>query len=759
VPNPLRIDPTRTITLRRRYMTATRVRIARLRAAVVALVGTEDAFGLTPRTPLAFNARFTFRTDTEKVQDFREWLQREVDAGVLGPPGAVAPWNLEYIESAYKQGAMRAYIDTRAADLASDESFYAGGKAEFLNSAFAAPETTSKIRLLATRAFNDLRGVTDAMGTQMNRQLAAGIAHGTGPREVAREMANSIDTLTRTRALLIARTEIIRAHAEGQLDSFERLGVSKLGLQAEWLAAQDDRVCPRCSAMHGKVLTVEEARDMIPLHPNCRCAWKPHIEVPADLLEEERRRAAGIFDKPKKEATPTEQKNQKAAGATRHAEHLAELGIPLEFDGGVLTKDTIDGILKSRGVAAGWDGLNATGKAKFADSKQAATQLRYLEDPSDLLYATERRRLTPYTGRSDIRAKWSKKPATTIDVGHAAERAETLDTDHAKQLLAEGIKIEFDGGALSRQTIDDILKARGVTDGATGFNDVGQIILDMKTAHLQLESLINPRYLLKPESAEKLTGYLGVRARHRERLNSFDKPQLKRADLHGLTRGPEESEYAFQLRMGDTLKPIIAERAKVLEEAHHGMTYTEKLHSIVVDDVIVQWDDEEAGARDMVAMFLTKQTEVPRRIWNSNEYIVFTKQRNKEDELWAVKYKQPGFVSAATGGDGGIVVYGNRFLDNHTYYHETAHNAAKQVWGSVVPPSQTEFHKLLDVDDTTGRVANAVSTYGKNNTTEAWAEAAAEALSGLTIGGSIVKDPKNPQLQAARRFFKIEEIE
>jgi len=81
------------------------------------------------------------------------------------------------------------------------------------------------------------------------------------------------------------------------------------------------------------------------------------------------------------------------------------------------------------------------------------------------------------------------------------------------------------------------------------------------------------------------------------------------------------------------------------------------------------------------------------------------------------------------------------------------------VWGSVVPPRQTEFHKLLDVDDTTGRVANAVSTYGKNNTTEAWAEAAAEALSGLTIGGSIVKDPKHPQLQAARRFFKIEEIE
>jgi len=188
------------------------------------------------------------------------------------------------------------------------------------------------------------------------------------------------------------------------------------------------------------------------------------------------------------------------------------------------------------------------------------------------------------------------------------------------------------------------------------------------------------------------------------------------------------------------------------------MTDAEMLHSVVVDDVIVQWNDGVLGARATVAQFLLEHTKTPAPLWHANERVVFTRQANNEDPVWAVEYDDPYFVSEATGGDGTIVVYGGRVLDNHTYYHETAHNAATQMWGSVVPPRQTEFHKLLKVDNTTGRVANAVSVYGQNNATEAWAEAVAEAFSGGTIIGTSVKDPKHPQLQAARRQLKLKEL-
>jgi hypothetical protein len=61
----------------------------------------------------------------------------------------------------------------------------------------------------------------------------------------------------------------IHAHAEGQLDAFDRLGIKDLGIQAEWSTAGDERVCPLCQGYEGKIMPISEARGMIPLHPNC----------------------------------------------------------------------------------------------------------------------------------------------------------------------------------------------------------------------------------------------------------------------------------------------------------------------------------------------------------------------------------------------------------------------------------------------------------------------------------------------------------
>jgi len=46
-------------------------------------------------------------------------------------------------------------------------------------------------------------------------------------------------------------------------------------LMAEWQTAGDERVCPLCEPLDGTVMTIEEARGLIPRHPNCRCMWVP----------------------------------------------------------------------------------------------------------------------------------------------------------------------------------------------------------------------------------------------------------------------------------------------------------------------------------------------------------------------------------------------------------------------------------------------------------------------------------------------------
>lgn len=285
-------DPSRTTVFRRKFVADVNKRFRWLKGEIIRLIVTEDSFGLKERKPLQLNEDFVFETDDRKLAAFQKWLKQKTDVGILevvGDASPQKPWTGTYVESAYKKGVVRAYVDANKQKLDSAAGFIQGSKAQFLQGAFAAPETVSKIQLLATRSFENLKGITATMSGQLNRIFADGLSAGKNPVVIASEINNTIDKIGAVRARTLARTEIIHAHAEGQLDSFERLGVEELGLMAEWSTAGDDRVCPQCAAMEGVILSVKEARGLIPLHPNCRCVWIPAAE---DIT---RKRNSGLY--------------------------------------------------------------------------------------------------------------------------------------------------------------------------------------------------------------------------------------------------------------------------------------------------------------------------------------------------------------------------------------------------------------------------------------------------------------------------------
>lgn len=103
-------------------------------------------------------------------------------------------------------------------------------------------------------------------------------------------LTNRINNIVgdKLRAEKIARTESVRAHAEGLLLDFE----DKLIEKVKWTAIPDTHICTNaelssraiaentakigfgsCDAANGKTFTITEARGKIPLHPNCRCSW------------------------------------------------------------------------------------------------------------------------------------------------------------------------------------------------------------------------------------------------------------------------------------------------------------------------------------------------------------------------------------------------------------------------------------------------------------------------------------------------------
>jgi hypothetical protein len=164
-------------------------------------------------------------------------------------------------------------------------------------------ETRRAIRTVVARAFNEgitprdtarllrpMIGLTERQATAVvNRQLRL-VKAGWSVTDVSRLTARYAEQLRRRRALTIARTEIIRAEADGALASWRQAQQSGLLSQAArkiWTVSDDDRLCPFCAPLDGATATLDGEFSTgltkvqgPPLHPNCRCAIAVDIPVP-----------------------------------------------------------------------------------------------------------------------------------------------------------------------------------------------------------------------------------------------------------------------------------------------------------------------------------------------------------------------------------------------------------------------------------------------------------------------------------------------
>lgn len=80
------------------------------------------------------------------------------------------------------------------------------------------------------------------------------------------------DRTKRRRARTIARTETADVQNAGYIDSLDELGV----VEAEFSVSPSE-VCPICESMDGNIYPIKEARNVITVHPNCRCAMLPIV--------------------------------------------------------------------------------------------------------------------------------------------------------------------------------------------------------------------------------------------------------------------------------------------------------------------------------------------------------------------------------------------------------------------------------------------------------------------------------------------------
>lgn len=114
--------------------------------------------------------------------------------------------------------------------------------------------------------------IAPAATEQARQAIIDGLALGNHPRLVADALQNALGT-SQTRAMTIARTEMLRAYRDANLLTYAENADILDGWV--WTAALDDTTCEVCLAEDGTVYPLSVM--FFPSHPNCRCSPSPAV--------------------------------------------------------------------------------------------------------------------------------------------------------------------------------------------------------------------------------------------------------------------------------------------------------------------------------------------------------------------------------------------------------------------------------------------------------------------------------------------------
>jgi SPP1 gp7 family putative phage head morphogenesis protein len=264
-----RSDPTATLTLRKEFAQRLRGVLARINAEIRRGIVKRDVFGLRAGTLQAARKPdplhdLSFERRDGAVEQFRDWLETQERKGRVA---VFTARENTYVRAAYERGLEQADTDLGAVGVTPPEASVAAS----LN----LPVHREQLQALYTRNLTEWDGITSAMNQQVSRELADGLAQGQNPTAIAESISDRVEKVGKKRATDLARTEIIRSHADATLNRYEQAGVTEVVGQAELSTAGDQRVCPICESLDGQTFPLDEARGTIPIHTRCRCRWTP----------------------------------------------------------------------------------------------------------------------------------------------------------------------------------------------------------------------------------------------------------------------------------------------------------------------------------------------------------------------------------------------------------------------------------------------------------------------------------------------------
>jgi len=228
---------------------------------------------------------FDAKTDGKPWESMREThlkaLQDSIDEVTAELSETMGLKSLSHIEDALKLGIEDGVLQGVALGLPDFTDLSPSSRGKLISKVFSTIDR-SAVNFLANYETQLLGQVAENLGGKIKATVLNGVLTGKPVREVAKEIGKAIPTgdkaafkaagktvfkSAQQRAMLVARTETVRAHSEGRKTQYREMGVKKV----EWLTADDERTCPECEPLHLRVFKVDDAPGP-PKHPACRCA-------------------------------------------------------------------------------------------------------------------------------------------------------------------------------------------------------------------------------------------------------------------------------------------------------------------------------------------------------------------------------------------------------------------------------------------------------------------------------------------------------
>ena len=309
-----RRDPTKSTGLRKRGRTLVTRRLFNLHRSLRGAIQQNDAIGLRGRdNMLPGNIVAWLETNQNKLARGELMMRQVVGYELTDPPN----WLWELMSEAVYQGVWQVERE--------------------LKSTLDHLDPTDLGDTHGYAATAEIIGIAQDTERRLIRHAVHAVEKKMTPEVLMREVRATLEKITKLRLNLLVNTAVVRAVNHGKLFAYQGIGVRQVGIDPEWVApkkhdhqrirdakprkvvaiqtvaellatlgaqaefeepepvelvqvltAGDDRVCDDCNDIaEDGPYDIEEARDLIPAHPNCRCAFVPFGDKRFAPIEEQ----------------------------------------------------------------------------------------------------------------------------------------------------------------------------------------------------------------------------------------------------------------------------------------------------------------------------------------------------------------------------------------------------------------------------------------------------------------------------------------